>query len=378
MTNQEKKLFDLLISGNKNFIHQALSLMDVLGMGTTQKDSELIREAMDYLSENSDMDNDFRKRWRLLLKEQGRFKGGIVKDVIDLVEGIVQGCWDKYMKRDMTSFAMHSEGSFIDPKAQTISFQYGTGGYYNFEMDADHDKAYYFIRCLNHELKKHGIILAYGKKDIDENINKRSFSVMFEVDLNALNFNKLASTRSSTMRRLTKRQASQKLDMLHAQLTNKTTKSNGRRSSRKMTARQATVELDRLYNETFGNKTTSRRSSRKMTARQAQQELDRAYSRLQRRARFSEGEKGRKEFVQWKSEQSEDFQEEWDENTDKNKKASRKMTPKQASRALDRLHAKTFGTDRKANRKPSARKMTKRQATQKLDRLHSRLTKRSR
>lgn len=31
MTKQEKKLFDLLISGEAGQIHQALSLMDVLG-----------------------------------------------------------------------------------------------------------------------------------------------------------------------------------------------------------------------------------------------------------------------------------------------------------------------------------------------------------
>lgn len=44
-----------------------------------------------------------------------------------------------------------------------------------------------------------------------------------------------------------------------------------------------------------------------------------------RRARFSEGEKGRKEFEKWKAEQPEEFQEEWDANTeeygDKFKKA---------------------------------------------------------
>ena len=539
---QGEKIKSLLMSGDKGQINQALSLMDALGMPTTQKNSPLIREVLEYLSDNESMDNDLHKRWQTIIKESSRFKGGVVKHVIDLVDDLVNDCWQQHMKLEKTDWAMFSEKS--EWNNDSVFFSYSTD-YYGFDMDSDLGKVYVFDECLNARLKHEGLVLTNGQRRVQSTPNKHTFSVQFEIDLTQINFNKLASTRSDTMRKLTKRQASRKLDELYGQLTNKTAnlelelknveidldgidvggskrdlkrfiedewdiyqdtfwsyaeeqydiqelypgwdgsavdvknvkiksidieemdedgivegsvtfditiigESFGNRRARFHEGPKGTKEFEnrrryssrnkragfyqdfikealsgymglgkgtdlkgdrvhfegsndsdfeqivvhwdfarnvlvatfmsaydpddfqsaRIENVSFkGGKQLAKElkdlvrdfdmgakwegydnwrlaSNRKMTKRQASKKLDELHAKVTRRARFSEGEKGKKEFQKWKSEQSEDFQEEWDENTDKNKKASRKMTPKQASRALDRLHSKL--TNRKS------------------------------
>lgn len=522
---QEEKIKSLLMSGDKSQINQALTLLDAFGMGTQEKDSELIREVTEYLYEEGSIDNDYLERSDTLRKEMVRFKGGVVKDLVDLVDSIVENCWSNTSPRKkLTGSSSHTEkGQWSN---EELWFVYGVDGDYQFDDDNWYT-AHNVVKCIRNALVRMGLIQKSKADDaVYPSYGRDSFSLQITLDLTQINFNKLKlSSRSATMRKLTKRQASRKLNELYGQLTNTKKQANekynyyfeveaphgkiknerdmakwlmendlyniedaifdytddyysdmqgeviiksikvrdmeiysdqgtgwdsfygtaditwtfkgsmskydggGRRyATRKMTKRQASKKLDELHTKVTKSARfhgRNKKANLELKLKNVEIDLDGidvggnrrdlmafiedewdiyedtfwSYAEDQydiqdlypnwdgsisaiedvkiksidieemdddgivegtvtfdvtifgrpfgKSARFSEGEKGRKEFQKWKKEQGEDFQEEWDEN----KKESSKMTPKQASRALDRLHAKTFGTDRKATRK---------------------------
>jgi len=528
---QKENLKGLLMSGDKGSINQALSLMDALDMATQEKDSELIREVTNYLYEEGSVDNDYFERSQTLRKEMVRFKGGVVKDLVDFVDEVVHGCWKGPKGNKPTGSAMHSEKTVFN--TDELDFLYSVQGDYSAES-RNFGTAYNFVNCLKQSLKQYGLI----QKDDQVYARYDREDFMFEVslDLKQINFNKLklASTgsdtmrklarterkkgievwvsrrttnfpknvndkkywqgylemladvhewdedvyeqmkietdedvllenikltdindlgdnailtfdvdvsfndsyykhaRSNTMRKLTKRQASRKLDELYGQLTNNKQAYLTRR------AKTETVKFTMDFNEMFsyaqlrghditdrgviegllipewqveekaedfvmGNYgdvdweiyTTKVKGRPRIDLHAVSQgyedwEMDDSHyggtvsgtlevtlhisdDNSSRRARFHEGPEGTKEFEKWKAEQPEEFQEEWDANTEKYKDKFKqaKLTRRQASRALDRLHAQVVGTKRTASSR-----MTKRQASRKLDLLHKKLTTR--
>jgi len=425
MTKQEIKLMGLLMSGDKGSIHQALSLMDALGMETQEENDSLVSQVTEYLYNNASHENDYRDRTKTLRKELVRFKGGVYKELVDSVDSVIDSLWPNNKK---------PTGSVIHGKqTQTLDFMYLIEGDYGPDS-YQFGLAYTFTGNLKKSLKQKGLI----QKDdqvypyYDEDYFR--FDITFELD--QINFNKLklASTRSDTMRKLTKRQASRKLargglvEPKNAESRNKTSNyemmTEEAKTIEKMLKKYGEVktffprsgryqgsinidlsvpeyelsisiyitpegyvaevsDLGGYYQETFKGTPHNvdalvrksidlarqsveddYRKDNFMDAwdddedygyRQASRKLDELYSQLtnnRRRARFHEGPEGTKEFEEWKAEQPEEFQEEWDANTEKYKDKFKQanLTRRQASRALDRLHAQVVGTKRTAAR----------------------------
>jgi len=443
MTKQERKLMSLLMSGDKGSIHQALSLMDALGMETQETNDSLISQVTEYLYNNNTPENDYGERNRTLRKELVRFKGGVFKELVDSVDSVVNSLWPKDKKP--TGSAIHGKNT------QTLDFLYSIEGDYGPDS-YQFGLAYTFTGDLKKSLKQKGLI----QKDdqVYTYYDEDYFRFDVTLELNQINFNnlKLATTRSNAMRKLTKRQASLKLDELYRQLTHNKSALNNRSASavystevmaqiladvgaftplRKEFKLNPNMEVigtgekrydsegqgyreiipgvpiqymafsyggsslkdELLISLVFQNwsedqwvlKNVSSMSPVKLAKHIAKMIMQKAgqvdferdwdadgdeedvstfytdegpnrrYSSKtspvngkHKRSRFKEGPEGTKEFEKWKAEQPEEFQEEWDANTEKYKDKFKqaKLTRRQASRALDRLHAQVVGTKR--------------------------------